>query len=66
MNDDKHGDGHSYLHLLTRCELEQTRYTTYWKRIDEFYCTKCLTIKKVALTADGEQPDWWIDKDDIR
>jgi hypothetical protein len=32
-----------------------------WKRIDRFYCEKCLDYKDKIVTAEGweEKPDWY-------
>lgn len=32
-----------------------------WKRIDRFYCEKCLDIKEKVRTAEGyeDKPDWF-------
>ncbi len=32
-----------------------------WKRIDRFYCEKCLEIKELVQTAPGykDKPDWF-------
>lgn len=35
--------------------------TVDWKRIDRFYCEKCLEIKELVKTEYGwkDKPDWW-------
>jgi len=32
-----------------------------WKRIDRFFCEKCLEFKDKVQTAEGweHQPEWW-------
>lgn len=32
-----------------------------WKRIDRFYCEKCLEIKEIVKTAPGweDKPEWY-------
>lgn len=32
-----------------------------WKRIDRFYCEKCLDIKEIVKTAEGyeDKPEWF-------
>jgi hypothetical protein len=45
--------------------VKQQGYSGYgsqqWKRIDRFYCEKCLEIKELVKTAPGyyDKPDWF-------
>lgn len=57
---------HKFVHLETvRQEGSRPSFGIssgqQWKRIDRFFCEKCLEEKKKVRTAEGweEQPDWW-------
>lgn len=53
---------HNYRHLHTVCTVEAGRSHTFYKRMDEFYCTVCLDINIKTQTGegiDGVRPEWW-------
>ena len=56
---------HKYVHLETVKEKPQGISGTYsytdWKRVDRFFCEKCLEVVERTKTASGrgEQPDWF-------
>jgi len=53
---------HKYVHLETikKQDLNATGYQIGWKRIDRFYCEKCLEYKdKVNEEWSRDKPDWY-------
>lgn len=56
------GCEHKFVHLET-VKLRPSRgpLSRQWKRIDRFFCEKCLEEREKVKTAEHweEQPDWW-------
>lgn len=54
---------HKFIHLETEAFSESTgRYMITWKRIDRFYCEKCLEEKEIIKRHESVDshnlPDW--------
>lgn len=53
---------HKFVHMETvKKEGHPLCKTLEWKRIDRFYCEKCLEIRSIVKTALGNQgkPEWF-------
>lgn len=51
---------HKWVYFDTKKKYESSAYQTYFKRIDYFYCEKCLNTNEIVR--DGysrETPDWY-------
>ena len=61
-----HSCNHRFIHLETKkideivIDEQNNHYYTHYKRIDIFYCEKCLEYKtKVLEKVSQETPDWF-------
>ena len=53
---------HKYVHLDTsrNCESQRHGYNKQWKRIDRFFCEKCLEIEtKIRTACEMDEPEWY-------
>jgi hypothetical protein len=55
---------HKFVHFDTTYKTSKEGYHSYyWKRIDRFYCERCLELKDVVREQISEySPDWWKEK----
>lgn len=51
---------HKFIHLETHKNREIGIYNHIWRRVDTFYCEKCLEYKDAVRSESArDKPDWY-------
>jgi hypothetical protein len=65
LNMDNKSCEHKWVHMDTKKRSHSESYIIYYKRIDYFFCEKCLETKEIVRDDySREMPDWYYKKGD--
>lgn len=54
---------HQWVFIESHYKSESGSYQIFWKRLDRFYCSKCLEEREVRKQeCNRDTPDWWKSK----